>query len=552
MKKLGIRLSALLLVLILTASLFSAGAAGTSYTVSGPYGESVFYENLKALSLTGDYRTDLVNVALTQVGYHEGANSRDRHGNNLYSDGNYTEYGYFAQLDGYAWCAMFISWCARQARIPGSLIQNSNVARAYSFGLPFYTPDTYSPRTGDIVFFAEKGHVWDHVGIVLGIREGWLYTIEGNARNAVRIKRYELDDDYIRGYGVYDQSDPVEDLVQRKTLYLLYYDLNGGEGKRTDQVAMEGNIISLYPNEPDEPNPDSDEDPENSHWCWKEGCDFEGWYMRRISDGKWLTEAGGWQDNRSIRESGYARRVFGDGEGFTMDETWSEEDFGGFTLYAVWRNQETGEREEESAYIVRCDSQGWGNPFRDLSEDSVYYAPVKRLIQRGLVNGVSDNRFGSGSTLTLAQFLALLHRSAGSPESPNIYLPYADVKPEAWYYSSVSWAWQTGCIPEKDYLHPNTPLARGEFLNWLYTCAVNSGKSDPVPEWDEDLVQFRALLANRQVNSGSASPEALAWAQRTGLLRDWGVSLYDLLVRNRITRLEAIGLLAFYIDRNVK
>ena len=549
MKKTWKTVLSLLLVLILASSLVPAGAAGTSYTVSGPYGESEYYENLKALTLTGDYRTDLVNVALTQVGYHEGASKQERHGNNWYSDGNWTEYGYFSQCDGYAWCAMFISWCARQAGIPGSLIQNSTVARAYAFGLPFYSKDEYSPRTGDIVFFAEKGHVWDHVGIVLGIREGWLYTVEGNARNAVRIRWYEPDDDYIKGYGVYDQSDPVEDLVQRDTLYLLHYDLNGGEGKRLDQVAMAGHVLGIYPNEPDEPNPDSDEEPENAHWCWKEGCDFEGWYVQRKADGKWLTESKGWQDSRSIRENGYARKVYGDGDGFVMDETWSEEDYGRFTLYAVWRNTETGVREEESAYIVRYDSQGWGNPFRDLPEDSIYYAPVKHLVQRGLLNGVTENLFGSDSTLTLAQFLALLHRSAGSPDPGIIALPYGDVKQEDWYYPAVCWAWQAGCIPEGDLLRPGNLLSRGEFLNLLYTYAAGAGKAGTLPEWDNDLARFRAMLSNRETDPGAAEAKALAWAQKTGLLRVWNIPVSDLIVRNRITRLEAFGLLAWYLER---
>lgn len=551
MRKLWKTFLTLLLVLTLVSSLLPAEAAGTSYTVSGPYGESVYYENLKALTLTGDYRTDLVNVALTQVGYHEGANSRERHGNNWYSDGNWTEYGYFSGCDGYAWCAMFISWCARQARIPGSLIQNSTVARAYAFGLPFYTREEYSPRTGDIVFFAEKGHVWDHVGIVLGVREGWMYTIEGNARNAVRIKRYTPDDEYIRGYGVYDQSDPEEDLVQRKRLYLLYYDLNGGEGKRVDQVAMEGNVLGLYPNEPDEPNPDSDEEPENQHWCWKDGCDFEGWYVQRRADGKWLTEAEGWQESRSIRENGYARKVYGDGDGFIMDGTWSEEDYGSFTLYAVWRNTESGKREEESAYIVRYDSQGWGNPFRDLSEDSIFYPSVKHLIQRGLLNGVTENSFGCSSTLTLAQLLAVLHRSVGSPEA-DVSPPYGDVKPEDWFFTPVCWAWQAGCLGEEDLLRPNAALSRGEFLNWLYTYAVQTGKADPVPDWDPDLVQFRMLLANRESDPAAAAPKALAWARKTGLLQSWNVPLSDLLVRNRITRLEAFGLLASFLERSAR
>ncbi len=543
------RIIALLLTLSLLAPLAPAGAVDPSYGVSGSYSESVYCQNLRDLTLTGDYRTDLVNVALTQVGYHEGASSRERDGANLTSDGNWTEYGYFSACDGYAWCAMFISWCARQARFPSSLLQNSTVARAYAFGLPFYLKEDYAPRTGDIIFFAEKGHVWDHVGIVMGVREGWVYTIEGNARNMVRIKRYRPEDEYIRGYGVYTQEDPQEDLVQRKRLYLLHYDLNGGEGKRTDQVALEGQILGIYPNEEDEPNPDSDQPPENAHWCWKDGCDFQGWYIRRDEDRKWLT-ANGWQDGKSIRENGYARRVFADMDGFIMDGTWSEQDFGEFTLYAVWRNTLTGALEEESAFICKADSQGWANPFRDLGEEDRFYAPVKHLIQRGLLNGVEENRFGVNSTLTLAQLLALLYRSAGSPEAKG-EVPYADVKADAWYYPAVAWARQTGCIPDAPLLRPNARLSRTDFLHWLYTCAVGAGKTEPIQAWDPDLILLRTLAAVRP-EGGEADLEAVAWARKSGVLTAWGLTVPELFGGAGTTRLEACGILALFLERSGK
>ena len=61
------RFFALFLFMVFCAALLPAGAVGSSYTVSGSYAESVYYENLQNLTLTGDYRTDLVNVALTQV-----------------------------------------------------------------------------------------------------------------------------------------------------------------------------------------------------------------------------------------------------------------------------------------------------------------------------------------------------------------------------------------------------------------------------------------------------------------------------------------------------
>ena len=537
----------LLLVLVLFAALAPTWAAEPSYTVTGAYEDSVYYANLKALTLTGDYRTDLVNVALTQVGYHEGANRTERHGGNLTSDGNWTEYGYFAECDGYAWCAMFISWCARQARIPYSLIQNSNVARAYAFGLPFYLKEDYAPRTGDIVFFAEKGHVWDHVGIVMGVREGWVYTVEGNARNAVRIKRYRTDDEYIRGYGVYESADPQEDLVQRKRLYLIRYDLNGGEGKRTDQVALEDHVLCIYPNEEDEPNPDSDQPPENAHWCWKEGCDFVGWYLRRNEDGKWLTDSG-WQDSRSVREKGFARKVLGDMDGFIIDETWCSRDYGEFTLYAVWRSSATGELEEESAFISRPDSQGWANPFRDLGEDSPWYAPVKHLFQRGLLNGEEENRFGTDSPLTLAQLLALLHRLAGSPDYRGVRLPYRDVGEGDWYCSAVCWAYQLGLLPEEDALKPDRLLTGEAYLRLLYAWAAETGRCEPVREGESAMTALRIMLFCRDLHP--SAPEALAWAWKTGLLGTWGLSVSQLLSVPAVTRLEGCGLLAAYLEHS--
>ena len=75
----------LFLVFVFAAALFPVAAVEPSYTVSGPYGESSYCENLKNLTLTGDYRTDLVNVALTQVGYHEGADLEKRRPGNRWT-----------------------------------------------------------------------------------------------------------------------------------------------------------------------------------------------------------------------------------------------------------------------------------------------------------------------------------------------------------------------------------------------------------------------------------------------------------------------------------
>ena len=48
-----------------------------SYTPSSPYRSSAYYTQLCNVTLTGNQRTDLVNVARSQLGYHEGNSFSD-------------------------------------------------------------------------------------------------------------------------------------------------------------------------------------------------------------------------------------------------------------------------------------------------------------------------------------------------------------------------------------------------------------------------------------------------------------------------------------------
>jgi len=125
------------------------------------------YEN--TYKNTGDQRADIVGVALTQVGYREG----DGKSNN--NQNKYSEYfGYGAR----AWCGDFVSWCARQAGIPKSVLKNSGPAKPSTFGITTVMDgaDGYTPRPGDL-FFKKDG---SHVGIVYYTSGSYFYTLEGN------------------------------------------------------------------------------------------------------------------------------------------------------------------------------------------------------------------------------------------------------------------------------------------------------------------------------------------------------------------------------------
>ena len=114
---------------------------------------------------TGNQRLDIVSVALTQVGYRE-------------KDVNDTKYGDWYGLPKHEWCAMFVSWCARQAEISNDILKKHCWASPYSFGVSYYSGEKYTPKPGDLFF--TKG--FTHVGIVWYVEGSYFHTIEGNAK----------------------------------------------------------------------------------------------------------------------------------------------------------------------------------------------------------------------------------------------------------------------------------------------------------------------------------------------------------------------------------
>lgn len=185
--------------------------------VSDAYKESVYYERLTAVELTGDERRDIVNIALSQVGYHEGDSREDFGGGNLLGKNEYTEYNYFnGDIGGdysYYWCASFVTYCARQAGISEETIMNSVscdrfVERFASRGeyVDRWSNKKFRPQTADLIFFLEDGadrEYASHIGIVIGCDKKYVYTVEGNTkRGIVNTRRYEFGDEDIVGYAV--------------------------------------------------------------------------------------------------------------------------------------------------------------------------------------------------------------------------------------------------------------------------------------------------------------------------------------------------------------
>ncbi len=198
-----------------------------SYTVTDTYKKSIFYKRLESLKLTGDERRDIVNIAITQLGYHEGNSKSDFDGMNYGGTSNYVEYNYANKkiysnnnTYSYAWCASFITWCARQAGIETSTVTNS-VSCDY-FVSDFKSKSRYktrasgySPIAGDLIFFKapDSSRTYaSHIGVVVGTDSTYVYTIEGNtSRGLVNARRYALNNSTIVGYAVPDYKGTLGD-----------------------------------------------------------------------------------------------------------------------------------------------------------------------------------------------------------------------------------------------------------------------------------------------------------------------------------------------------
>ncbi|MDO4732455.1 MAG: CHAP domain-containing protein [Bacillota bacterium] len=150
---------------------------------------------------------EFLAVARRQIGYWEGAN-------------NANKYGDWYGMPGQPWCAMFVSWCARQAGLGQEVIPRF----AYvPYGLAFFRErKRYFPRgaripsPGDLVFFGNS----EHVGIVERVEKGVLFSIEGNTTpqgesskgDGVYRKSRPLSSSWIQGYGQPAFPEEEEDM----------------------------------------------------------------------------------------------------------------------------------------------------------------------------------------------------------------------------------------------------------------------------------------------------------------------------------------------------
>ena len=174
-------------------------------------------QTFAGVTLTGDWRQDVIDIAETQLGYTESARNYA-----VWEDG--TTHGYTRYGDWYGspygdWCAMFASFCIHYAGVEDMPLNwGCRTWIAELEPLDRYRPaqgeEPYSPEVGDLIFYDWEGDgLSDHVGLVAErIPEtedepARLVAIEGNSANKVQYVTYDLDDPVILGYGLLPEQE---------------------------------------------------------------------------------------------------------------------------------------------------------------------------------------------------------------------------------------------------------------------------------------------------------------------------------------------------------
>lgn len=211
---------------------FSFSTAAHSYSTSvfcrtGIEGDSVGKEDaqekleeLKKPNLPGAADLTDTEKAARFAFLQKLADQYDSRGEIIGGKGYFSEWyiGNYADNPGWnqytPWCACFLSWAADQqkASINGAPPRFADVDKgmaSFKESGKWRNPNDANnmPIPGDYVFFDWDGdRDPDHVGAVLCVKDGYLYTIEGNSGGKVAVNRYPLSnssvDKRIMGYGV--------------------------------------------------------------------------------------------------------------------------------------------------------------------------------------------------------------------------------------------------------------------------------------------------------------------------------------------------------------
>jgi len=160
------------------------------------YGGGMSLEDISGVIWVNGSRVgcqDIVDHALSQVG----------------NVGGQPYWSYYGFSNRVAWCACFVHWVMNTGGYGDEYAQSANNAYCPTLNAWFVNAGRWADSSfrdivpGDTIFFDWEGDGRaNHIGIVIGRDDTYVYTVEGNSGDAVKVKQYSLTSSVIKGYGL--------------------------------------------------------------------------------------------------------------------------------------------------------------------------------------------------------------------------------------------------------------------------------------------------------------------------------------------------------------
>ncbi|MBO4338002.1 MAG: leucine-rich repeat protein, partial [Lachnospiraceae bacterium] len=260
---------------------------------SDPYKGSEYYQKLMDVELTGDFVSDVMAIAESQKGYHEGDCFEELDGSNEDGDGEFCEQNYFKgcpewlwhpESYGYytwgGWCGIFCQWAYAMAGAPDEVMDVFAYKHQlqHTWDTTVYAGGSYELKKGDLIHF-DYGHYAMVVDVDYDEENDKIdiTTWNGNPDIALEVHSFTASS------GLYDKTFGVRDYyvvwyvpvtpeaAEQVASYDITFDATLGTVDKASKKVYDDAYYGILP---------------VPH---KDGYVFDGWYTDKSGRGKKIT-----------------------------------------------------------------------------------------------------------------------------------------------------------------------------------------------------------------------------------------------------------------------
>ncbi len=222
--------------------------------------------------------------------------------------------------NGYnGWCALSKLSTDEVYAVPVGYYTESSVIYDYTTTMPyaqvFQVGVTLSEALADDEKFnlSRKGYTF----------AGWSLSADGSSA------LFDPDDNTLKPedicpYAANESRSVVLFAVWAPMTHTFSYDANGGTGSMPPSAVLTDSHFTV---------------PNNAFSY--EGYAFDGWNIKRNTDGKWLSDGNGWCSEDELSVTSYDKLTINAGDVYLFNSSWLDEnDACSYTLYAQWKKTE--------------------------------------------------------------------------------------------------------------------------------------------------------------------------------------------------------------------